>query len=162
MNKEKFWEALQAPIRRDYWNTEEFGLELEKWFGYSNLREAEHHHTFNSIIKRFPNLPSYIDRINIENEQRAEQRRRDYDTWTRKNVTLVEVDMLAGGKDSHPDIKTDSTQYLALIGGGFVAGTFSKVNEKGRLNFWGGYNQQYDKPGYNSSDWQKLWEIVTK
>ena len=58
----------------------------------------------------------------------------------------------------HPDIKL-KTNYLAKIGGQFFAGTFIEVWFG--LNFDGWHAPlQYDRPGTNSSRWERLWEII--
>lgn len=61
-----------------------------------------------------------------------------------------------------PGIKNDGeTWYLAKVMDQWMAGTFSR--EWYGLHFdtdWGMSGLQFDAPGYNSSNWEELYEIV--
>lgn len=60
----------------------------------------------------------------------------------------------------HPDI-TSKARYLALIGGSWFAGGFSRQWYGWSFDGWGGGGGlQLDKPGTNASSWQALFEIV--
>jgi hypothetical protein len=82
---------------------------------------------------------------------------------------LKEIDLKKGNKSDHPDIKL-GMKYLAEIQfhgnkeSTFIAGSFSRQ--------WYGLNfdwfwscvagLQFDTPGYNSSPWLRLWEIISE
>jgi hypothetical protein len=72
---------------------------------------------------------------------------------------LKEIDLSKGIKSDHPDLKTDGTQYLILYSDRYMVGTFSKV-WFGLVCHAGWLNPQFDTPGYNSSNWQRVWEII--
>lgn len=91
----------------------------------------------------------------------------DLTVQIRSAPRLVEIDLekatrnaRSNGWHSHPEIRPDGTQYLALIGGRFFCGSFTE--QWFGLNFSGWHNPaglQFDKPGTNVSSWQKLWRI---
>ncbi len=75
-----------------------------------------------------------------------------------KGIKLIKLDMKLAKEHTHPDIKTDGTQYLIKYNKGYFAGTFSKV--------WFGLSfdgwlapLQFDAPGSNHSRWKNIWEI---
>jgi hypothetical protein len=76
-------------------------------------------------------------------------------------VRGTEIDLTKGEGNKHPDIKTDGTLYMCKIGGGWFMGAFDQVwfglNFKGWLNPTAGL--QYDKPGTNSSRWERVIEL---
>ena len=73
-------------------------------------------------------------------------------------MKLIKLDMKLSKENTHPDIKTDGTQYLIKYGRNYYAGTFSKVWFG--LNFNGWYAPlQFDAPSYNHSGWKQVWEI---
>lgn len=70
-------------------------------------------------------------------------------------MRLKKIDLRKAKEHNHPDIKVGKTNYLAKIGGELVVGQFTCQ--------WYGLsldNVQFDAPGYNSSEWEGLWEIV--
>lgn len=76
-----------------------------------------------------------------------------------KTPKLKPIDLSKGKKSDHPDISSRKT-YLALIGGEFFAGGFSR--QWYGWNFDGWINDvglQFDTPGTNASEWEGLWEI---
>jgi hypothetical protein len=75
-------------------------------------------------------------------------------------LTLEEIDLSKGDGHYHPDINTKD-YYLGIFHGTSSIGRFSK--QWYGLNFdcqWGNYGIQFDTPGTNGSDWQKLYRIV--
>ena len=76
-------------------------------------------------------------------------------------LKLKPFDLTLGEDHNHPHI-SGRKQYLALIGGVFHAGKFSKQWYGWNFDGWSysGCGLQYDQPGTNSSNWQALWEIV--
>jgi len=62
----------------------------------------------------------------------------------------------------HPDIKTDGTMYFIKWDGRYFTGTFHM--QWYGLNFSGVYDAgvQFDAPGFNSSKWEAIWEIIEK
>lgn len=77
-----------------------------------------------------------------------------------KAPTLIPLDMSKATKSSHPDIET-SKEYLCLINNVYYSGHFSKQHYG--LSFHGGpYVMQFDAPGYNSSNWQQIFEILNE
>jgi hypothetical protein len=75
-------------------------------------------------------------------------------------LDLVEIDLSKGEKHEHPDINTKNL-YLCRVDNQFETGYFSR--QWYGLSFSGFYDAglQFDAPGYNSSDWQQIWEIKT-
>jgi hypothetical protein len=73
-------------------------------------------------------------------------------------LNLEQLDLTKGDKNSHPKIDGRSS-YLCLIDGNFYAGKFSKVWFGWHFDGWFDVGMQYDKPGYNSSSWQRIWKI---
>jgi hypothetical protein len=70
---------------------------------------------------------------------------------------LVVIDLRRGDGHEHPDIKVGKS-YLAKIGSGYFAGTFSREWYGWNFNGWH-YGLQLDKPGTNGSEWKALWRI---
>jgi len=78
-----------------------------------------------------------------------------------KNMKLKEIDLTKGKEHKHPDIKCDKTHYVADWDGHLILGQFSEVWFGLTFNwFWGASSLQFDAPGYNSSSWKKLWEVI--
>lgn len=78
----------------------------------------------------------------------------------RCRVSLREIDLSRAREHEHPDIKPDRN-YLAQIGGEFHAGQFSREWYGWNFEGWS-HNPaglQFDAPGWNASDWERLWEI---
>lgn len=76
----------------------------------------------------------------------------------KKELKLKELDLTKGEGHNHPDIDINKT-YLCKIDGNYFAGTFN-IQWYG-LNFNGWWcGLQYDKPGTNSSSWERIWEII--
>lgn len=77
-------------------------------------------------------------------------------------IILKEIDLTKGEGHHHPDIRTDGTNYLALIDGEFHVGPFSE--EWYGLNYdgWKYNSLQYDQPGTNASGWQRVWEMIVE
>jgi len=76
-------------------------------------------------------------------------------------MKLKKIDLTKGIEHSHPDLRCDGTYYLVDWSGHLIVGTFSKVWFG--LNFewfWGASSIQFDAPGFNSSGWRKVWEII--
>jgi hypothetical protein len=74
---------------------------------------------------------------------------------------LKEINLELGEGHNHPYIRTDGTEYLCLYNGNYMTGRFS--TQWYGLSFFGGFlSHQYDKPGTNSSSWQRIFEIVTE
>ena len=65
-----------------------------------------------------------------------------------------------GGKQDHPDIKTNGTHYRVKYDGVWYEGTFGR--QWYGLNFNGIFDAgaQYDAPGTNASMWEEIHEIV--
>lgn len=76
------------------------------------------------------------------------------------NIQLIALDMSLAREHQHPEIKTDGTYYLVRFDSDYYAGTFH--NNWYGLDFdgWNGTPLQFDAPGFNSSDWEQIWEIV--
>jgi hypothetical protein len=74
----------------------------------------------------------------------------------------VELDLTKGEKHFHPDIKTDGTGYMCMIGGRWFYGNFDMqwygLNFNGWINPYAGL--QYDKPGWNASRWERVIEVT--
>jgi len=71
-----------------------------------------------------------------------------------------ELDLSLAVKHEHPDIKA-GPQYLCQIDGKWFMGEFSR--EWYGWNFEGWLNDsglQFDAPGWNSSSWQRVFEMV--
>lgn len=76
-------------------------------------------------------------------------------------MKLKQIDLSKAVEHECPGVKTDGTQYLAKIDGEWLTGPFSR--EWYGLHFdttWGMTGLQFDAPGYNSSEWEQLYEIV--
>ena len=74
-----------------------------------------------------------------------------------ESIVGVEIDLLKGTREFHPDFDLDA-EYLAIIDGQYVAGSFSRRNRG--YSFHGGlFNHQYDPPGTNQSGWERLWRL---
>lgn len=74
---------------------------------------------------------------------------------------LIPLDMSKAYEHEHPDIKVDhNVQYLCYIDGNYWVGFFSRQWYGLTLNVIWGQGQQFDAPGYNSSGWVQIWEIV--
>lgn len=76
-------------------------------------------------------------------------------------ISLKKIDLSKASKHECPSIKIGATEYLAIINKELYFGSFSK--EWYGLNFdcdYGVSGIQFDAPGYNSSEWQELYEIV--
>ena len=74
---------------------------------------------------------------------------------------LKQVDLSKSKEHKHPDIIADNkTPYLAKIRGNWFTGTFNE--QWFGLSFYGWYNShlQFDAPGWNTSGWEELFEIV--
>jgi hypothetical protein len=82
----------------------------------------------------------------------------DLNKFLNKQPVLKEIDLSIGEKSTHPEIKTDGTSYLALYDGRYQTVSFG--TQWYGLTSHGGHCGQYNKPGYNSSSWERLWEIV--
>ena len=67
----------------------------------------------------------------------------------------TELDMTKGANHEHPDIVVGN-QYLCKIGGTWHFGTFNRVWFGLNFNGWHGGILQYDKPGSNASNWQRI------
>ena len=74
-------------------------------------------------------------------------------------IKLKEIDLSKGEKHNHPDIKYCKL-YLAKVNGRYETGYFSE--EHYGLSFSGFYSAglQFDTPGWNSSGWEQLWEVI--
>jgi hypothetical protein len=76
------------------------------------------------------------------------------------NLKLKHVGLAEASGHKHPKVIPEKKYYLALINGLLYFGVFTK--QWYGLNFddgWGCSGHQFDAPGYNSSQWQDLWEI---
>lgn len=160
--KENFWNALRLPAREDWWNSDEVKEKIKEHWGYSSFRELmEEEYDDNEIHEVFPNLPSDRERYKVERRIADANREIALQEVLAKNISLTEIDLTKGKGHNHPDIKTDGTRYLCLINGSFEAGSFSTVPFG--LSFFGGFvSKQYDTPGTNGSNWQRVWEIDFK
>ncbi len=79
---------------------------------------------------------------------------------TIKTPELIPLDMAKAIGSNHPDIDLEK-EYLCLINNKFYSGHFNKQHYG--LSFHGGpFSMQFDAPGYNSSNWQQIFEIVVK
>lgn len=75
-----------------------------------------------------------------------------------KTIVYKEIDLTKGNKHEHPDIKKRK-RYLAKIDGEMYHGKFEREWYGWRFDDgWGTFGHQFDTPGWNSSDWQELWE----
>jgi hypothetical protein len=73
---------------------------------------------------------------------------------------LKPLDMSKADDHEHPDIKIGSdTTYLCLIRGNFFVGYFSRQWYGLVFNYSGGFFQ-FDAPGFNSSEFQQIWQIA--
>jgi hypothetical protein len=79
-----------------------------------------------------------------------------------KKIRLKPIDLSKAKEHECPGIEPGKRQYLCLIDGKFFVGTFGR--QWYGLNFEGWYDVglQFDAPGWNSSNWQAVWEIVRK
>lgn len=77
-------------------------------------------------------------------------------------MKLREIDLTKKGRTGHdhPDIKPWPTQYLCRINKRFFAGYFTRLHFGWSFSGWFGGPLQYDRPGTNSSSWERLWEII--
>lgn len=76
-------------------------------------------------------------------------------------ITGVEIDLSKGEKHEHPDINTED-EYLCQVRGIWHFGGFSR--QWYGLNFEGykynpGAGLQYDTPGWNSSQWERVIKV---
>jgi len=77
-----------------------------------------------------------------------------------KTPKLKPVSLAKAKEHEIPGVKAGKKLYLAKIGGQFHIGRFGR--EWYGLNFeTPAYDAgiQFDAPGWNSSDWQALWEL---
>lgn len=76
---------------------------------------------------------------------------------------FIPIDLSKSDKHEHPDIRTDGTLYLAKHDGEWIIGTFDRQWYGLNFNwFWSCVaGLQFDAPGFNSSRWQELYEMVT-
>lgn len=77
------------------------------------------------------------------------------------NLSLKSVDLTKAKEHECPGIKEDDdTTYLVRIDGNYYIGSFYRMWYG--LNFSGGSptGVQFDAPGWNSSTWEGVWEIV--
>jgi hypothetical protein len=77
---------------------------------------------------------------------------------------LKKIDLNKADEHNHPDIKM-RVWYLAKIDGSWYTGKFSR--QWYGLNFDTdsfafGAGIQFDEPGTNCSDWEELYELVTR
>lgn len=77
----------------------------------------------------------------------------------RKQPILTEIDLRKATGHECPGIVAQKHTYLALIDGKFHVGRFTR--EWYGLNFDAVYDAglQFDAPGENQSDWQRVWRI---
>lgn len=74
------------------------------------------------------------------------------------DMKLIELDLTRGDVHDHPEIKQKAS-YLARIHGEYFCGQFSRQWYGWNFDDGWGSGHQYDKPGTNCSQWEKLWEI---
>lgn len=73
-------------------------------------------------------------------------------------LSLKEIDLSQTSKDGGAGLEAGPT-YLVLYGGSYYVGSFS--TQWYGLNFNGIYDAgaQYDPPGNNYSEWQRIWRL---
>lgn len=69
---------------------------------------------------------------------------------------MRELDLTLGEGHNHPDIDEDKT-YMVKVYGRWHFGTFKLVWFG--WTFWADGHCQYDKPGTNSSSWERIIEF---
>jgi len=69
-----------------------------------------------------------------------------------------EIDLSKGRKSDHPDVTTDRL-YLVKVAGEWHFGRFSRQHYGLNFTNWGRSGLQFDTPGYNSSEWERIVEI---
>jgi len=75
-------------------------------------------------------------------------------------VKLKEIDLSKANEHEHPDIVLEK-EYLVNWNGHYIIGKFFRVSYGlCFVWFWGMNTLQFDAPGFNSSNWRKVWEIT--
>ena len=100
---------------------------------------------------------TFVNRSERRNKNLLARRRR----MLKKEMVLEEIDLMKGDKKTHPDINTKDT-YLCLIDGVLYQGQFNMQWYGLNFDGWSWNSLQYDRPGTNSSRWQRVWKLTWK
>ena len=76
-------------------------------------------------------------------------------------MKLIPISLRCAERHECKNIKPGRTRYLCKIDGEYFVGRFQREWFGLHFDGWCGCGIQFDAPGYNSSDWERVWRIET-